>query len=143
MKKCSKCKAKLDKNDLVCPECGADITAQKKKHTKGLLITLITVFALIMVFGLFGGLSTPVKGYYEFESKPYYFQNGVWYTYSEYGDGGWYAFVPDPTYTDHCKDYYKGNKYDEASTFKKFEDSEYYVADGVVNNFTETEKKAE
>lgn len=132
MKKCEKCGAKINKKDTVCPECGAEITVKKKKPVVGIVVTLAVIFILLMSIGLIGGLTAPVRGYYDYNGKPYYYQSGVWYTYSEFGGGSWYAVVPDTAFTDNYKDFYKGNTYTEGSSFEKFEESEYFLADGAV-----------
>lgn len=142
-KKCKVCGAALSKTDVVCPNCGADIKAAKKRTSvKATVITLVTIFVLLMVIGIFGGLSAPMRGYYDYNGKPYYYQGGVWYTFSEFG--GWYGIVPDAEFTGNYKEYYQGNTYKSDSSYTEFENSEYYVADGKVPEFksSATESKA-
>ena len=131
--KCKSCGAAMNKHDTVCPSCGAEVEpAKKDKPTSGkaIIITLVIVFVLVMVIGVFGGLSEPMRGYYEYDGRTYYYQKGVWYTYGEYG--GWFGAIPDAALTDNYKEYYKGNTYKEGSAYKNFVDSEYYIADGSV-----------
>ena len=140
MKKCTVCGANLNKDDQVCPGCGSEVVKEKKKGSaKAVVIVIVTIFVLLMVFGIFGGLSAPVRGYYNYDNKPYYFQNGVWYTYSEFG--GWYARVPDAELTNNYKEYYEGNTYADGSSYDSFEDSEYYLGDGVGFRQKATEKE--
>ena len=137
-KKCKSCGAVLSKTDVVCPECGAEV--KKKSPVKATVITLVTIFVLLMVFGIFGGLSAPLRGYYNYDGKPYYYQNGVWYTYSEFG--GWYGIVPDTDFTGNYKEYYQGTSYQSGSSYEEFEDSEYYFADGKVPDFNGSTESA-
>ncbi len=133
-KKCKNCGAVLSKTDTVCPNCGAEVKkAGKGSSKKAVIITIAAIFVLLMVIGIFGGLSAPVRGYYSYEGKPYYYQGGVWYTYSEFG--GWYGIVPNQEFLGNYKEYYQGNTYQSGSSYEEFEKSEYYAADGKVPDF--------
>ena len=139
---CGKCGAELKKTDGICPNCGeVNKKASGSGKIKGVIIAVVAIFVIVMAFGFFGGASAPVRGYYDYDGRAYYYQKGVWYTYVD--TFGWYGIVPDDGLTSNYKEYYKGSEFKDGSGYDDFVNSEYYVADGSVGDFNggNTEQK--
>lgn len=89
-------------------------------------IIIIAYIAIVLII-CFIAIKIPKIGYYSYNDDYYYYQNGSWYIYDDYGDyGSWrYITVPE-TLKDDCSDYYSSQRYMYSYGIDNFENSAYY-----------------
>ncbi|MGN1299469.1 MAG: hypothetical protein ACI4UE_05780 [Candidatus Scatovivens sp.] len=99
-------------------------TGKSVKLISPMAMVLITILFLIILIVISLTIKTPKRGYYNYNNDYYYYQNGSWYKYDDYGSWG-YTTAPQ-LLKENYSDYYNSYDYSYSYGISNFENSLYY-----------------
>lgn len=100
-------------------------TKKKMQRFNPFLMLALVILVAILICALIE-FNKPKRGYYNYDNDYYYYQNGSWYQYSDYGT--WMYIIAPKTLKRNFRNYYSSYDYSYAYGIDDFSNSKFYEA---------------